>query len=111
LCKLRTGRFDSSEEMKRSRNRNNSPVAVMASALALALGLIVFAPFKFESAIGARAARSSSSRVALTADRDEHPSGAAPLGTPLVRAPVENSHPLLARTPALQSMANFPLAF
>src|SRR5204863_1016619 len=59
------------------------------SALAVVLGLIVFAPLKFESAIGTRAARASASRFALTADRD-------------VRAQM---------TPALQSMASFPLAF
>src|SRR5882724_1372579 len=90
--------------MKRSRNRNSSRVAVTAFAFALALGLVVFAPIKFESAIGTGAARSSSSRFALHADRDERPSGAAPLGTPLVRAP-------MAKSPTLQSMANFPLAF
>src|SRR5438094_4041559 len=77
--------------MKRSRNRNSFRIAVFASVLAVVLGLIVFAPTKFESASGTRAARTSSSRFALTADRD-------------VRAP-------MVGTPALKSMANFPLAF
>src|SRR5438477_5497310 len=90
-CKLRIDRLDPSEEMKRSRNRNNSRLAVTASALALALGVIVFAPIKFESAIGARASLSTASATREECER--------------------SAHALRVGTPPLQSMANFPLAF
>src|SRR5438093_12352118 len=77
--------------MKRSRNRNNCRLAVIASALAILLGVIAFAPAKFESAIRARTSLS-----AVSAKREE---------------PDRAARASFAGTPALQSIANSPLAF
>ncbi len=86
--------------MKRSRNHHALHVGVRLSAVLIVVGAVAFATNR-SAGVAARkalAARSSSSRFALTADKD-------------VRAPVANSCAFRAATPVLQSMANFPLAF
>src|SRR5438270_7993234 len=79
--------------MKRSRKHQALHVGVRLSALFIMVGTLAFASSWSAGALArkVRASRSIFSRFALIADGD-------------VRAP-------MAATPALQSMANFPLAF